>query len=83
MLDDESLERLSTQIAEKLRREPGRAQKRLLSVEEAAIYIGRSVGAVEQFIKRGTVPVTQIDGKRQLDLLALDRIIKDSTYYAA
>ena len=55
--------------------------KRLFTVAEAAIYIGRSAKAVEHLIARGTIQVTKLDGKRQIDRAALDKLIADSTYY--
>jgi excisionase family DNA binding protein len=57
------------------------ASKRLFTLEEAAEYIGRSPKAVERLIQRGTIPVTKIDGKRQVDRAALDKIISDRTFF--
>ena len=84
MFDQHFLEELSSEIASKVNQGllTATQPKRLMTLSEAAVYIGRSVGAVEQMIKRGTLPVTKIDGKRQIDRLALDKIIKDSTYFA-
>jgi excisionase family DNA binding protein len=60
---------------------PVPAVKRLFTLAEAAEYIGRSPKAIEHLIQRGTIPVTKIDGKRQVDKAALDKIISDHTYF--
>jgi integrase len=41
--------------------------QRLMSLPDTATYLGRSVGAIEQLVKRGVIPVTKIDGKLQVD----------------
>ena len=56
-------------------------QQRLFTVEQAAIYLGRSETAVRQLIQKGTLPVTKIDGKVQIDRAALDKLIADCTFY--
>jgi excisionase family DNA binding protein len=60
---------------------PSTQNKRLFTMTEAAEYIGRSPKAVERLIQRGAIPVTKIDGKRQVDRAALDKIISDRTYF--
>ena len=59
----------------------GRETKRLFTIQEAAEYLGRTPKAVENLIQRGAVPVTKIEGKRQLDRAALDKLISDRTYF--
>lgn len=51
---------------------------RLLSVEQAAIYLGRTPGALRQMIFKGTLPVVRIGGRVQLDIRDLDRLIENS-----
>jgi hypothetical protein len=85
MFDENFVQALSTEIAQQVKKELRRETglKRLMTLPETATYLGRSVGAIEQLIKRGTLPVTKIDGKRQIDRLVLDRIIDDNTHWAA
>jgi hypothetical protein len=55
--------------------------KRLFTIAEAGIYLGRTQKAMEHLIVRGTIQVTKLDGKRQLDRSVLDKLISDRTYY--
>jgi excisionase family DNA binding protein len=55
--------------------------KRLMTIKETAEYIGRSQNAVRSLIVEGTLPVTRLDGKRQIDVAALDSLIRDSTRF--
>ena len=57
------------------------APKRLFTITEAGIYLGRTPKAVEHLIDRGAIKVTRLDGKRQIDHSALDKIIDDHTYF--
>ena len=59
----------------------GAITQRLFSVAEAGVYLGRSPKAIEHMIARGTLQVTKLDGKRQIDRSALDKLIADRTYY--
>ena len=56
-------------------------QQRLFTLEQASQYIGRTVKSVEHLIARGTLPVTKLDGKRQIDRVALDKLIAERSYY--
>jgi excisionase family DNA binding protein len=62
---------------------PAPVAKRLLTIAQAAEYLGRSPKAVEHLVARGVLPVTKLDGKRQIDRIALDKLISESTYFAA
>ncbi len=82
VLIDSIAERLAAQVLAHLGDPATQATKpRLLSLPDAAIYLGRSLGAVEQLVKRGVIPVTRLDGKRQVDRIALDKLISDSTHF--
>lgn len=37
--------------------------------------------SVEHMIARGVIQVTKLDGKIQIDRIALDKLIVDRTYY--
>ena len=52
-----------------------------MTVAQVAEYIGRSPKAVEHLIARGTIPVTKLDGERQIDRKALERLIDAHTYF--
>jgi len=71
---------IAAKVLERLAQTPT-VQPRLLDVEQAARYLSRSEEAVKQLISRGRIPVTMIDGKRQVDRLALDKLIQDKTFY--
>jgi excisionase family DNA binding protein len=81
MFEKQFVEELANAIAERISRSPSAGTKRLLTLPEAAEYIGRSQKAVERLIQRGAIPVTKIDGKRQVDRAALDKIIADRTFF--
>lgn len=81
-LFNEFADAIAERLAERLTRFAGlRPSRRLFTMAEAAEYIGRSPKAVERLIQRGAIPVTKIDGKRQVDREALDKIIVDRTYF--
>lgn len=76
------------QVAEHLRplieagaRPVARVQQRLLDIGQAATYLGRTPQAIRLLIHKGKLPVTKIDGKVQVDLPALDRLIEDCTFF--
>lgn len=55
-------------------------QPRLLDVDGAAVYLGRTPAAIRKMIERGTLPATKLDGKIQLDRVVLDNLIEQSTF---
>ncbi|HUE02201.1 MAG TPA: helix-turn-helix domain-containing protein, partial [Bryobacteraceae bacterium] len=73
------VEAIAKRVADKLSRDGG--AKRLFDIRDAAVYVGRTPKAVEHLIARGVIPVCKIDGKRQVDRAALDKLIDDRTYY--
>jgi excisionase family DNA binding protein len=72
---------VAQQVISQLSAQGGVPQKRLFTIAEAAQYLGRTAKAVEHLIARGTIQVTKLDGKRQIDRSALDKIIDDHTYF--
>jgi excisionase family DNA binding protein len=55
---------------------PGPSFKRLYSIKEAAVYLGRSVWAVRELVYSGKIPIVR-DGKRVfIDLKDLDKYIE-------
>ncbi len=57
---------------------PHRLQKRLYSVEDAAIYLGRTVHAVRSLCYSGRLRVVKIDGRVFLDVNDMDMLIENS-----
>jgi excisionase family DNA binding protein len=82
MFDQKFIEDFAAAVASRMPA-PAPIAKRLLTVVQAAEYLGRSPKAVEHLISRGVLPVTRLDGKRQIDRIALDKLISESTYFAA
>lgn len=61
---------------ERQQREPIR--KRLFTVREASVYIGRSVNALRELIWAGKLPIVRPDRKIFLDIQDLDKWIEQS-----
>lgn len=87
MFSQEFIDALTTEVVRQLTSKLGTVwgspRKRLFDVREAAEYVGRTPKAIEHLIARGTIPVTKIDGKVQIDRVALDKLIDDHTYFEA
>ena len=82
---DTLLDAFSDLIAAKLSRrlsesgrEGGKMRKRLLTVEEAAVYLGRSKEAVQHMVASGKLPTVKSDRRVFLDLRDLDAWIEGS-----
>jgi excisionase family DNA binding protein len=82
---NEVLDRLLDVLAEKLvaKQEErqcrnGAPARRLLSVEEAAAYLGRSPAAIRHMIESGKLPAVRIDRRVAVDIRDLDRLIEAS-----
>lgn len=78
---DHFIDQLADAIAARIIVPTTPAAPRLLGLAAAAEYIGRSRKAVEHLIARGIIPVTKLDGKIQVDRIALDKLIADRTYF--
>jgi hypothetical protein len=48
---------------------------RLLTVEQAGVYVGRTPNAVRILLSRGAFPAVKADGRTMLDVQDLDRWI--------
>jgi excisionase family DNA binding protein len=80
-LDLESiLDALADRVAAKLGNQMlgGTIKPRLLSVEQASVYLGRSKEAVEHMIAAGKLPVVRADRRVFLDVKDLDRFIDEN-----
>jgi hypothetical protein len=69
-------DQLADKIVGKLNRRP---PPRLMDIEQTASYMGRSVPAIRTLVGRGVLPVAKIDGKIQIDRVALDKMIEEKT----
>ena len=83
MFNKEFIEELADEVVERLSACVETKAKRLFTVPEAAEYLGRTPKAVDHLIDRGVIPVTKLDGKRQVDRAALDKLIEERTYFEA
>ena len=56
---------------------PPRLEKRLYSLKEAAVYLGRGVHGIRDLVWRGQLPVVKAEGGRKLflDIRDLDSFI--------
>lgn len=52
--------------------------QRLLNIEEAAVYLGRTPSGLRIMTHRGHIPVVRLDGRVQLDREDLDKLINSS-----
>ncbi len=80
---DALLDDLANRVAAKLRDQLAdhrgiKIMPRLLTVEEAAIYLGRTKEAVQHLIAAGKLPAVRSDRRRFLDVRDLDRWIDSS-----
>ncbi len=74
------LRELAQLIAHKLEEQCGgskRIEQRLLTVKQAAQYLGRSEASVQHLIAKGTLRTFRADRRVQLDVQDLDRWIAD------
>ena len=78
------LDALAERVATKVRAELGAGgvsatvAPRLLRVEQAASYLGRSKEAVEHMVASAKIPTVRIDRRVFIDVRDLDRLIDDS-----
>ncbi len=74
---DRLLDLLAQRLAIKLCREPSRLYPRLLTVEQAAVYLGRTREAVQGLASSGKLPIVRADRQVFLDRHDLDQWIAD------
>jgi len=56
----------------------GAVAPRLLNVDQAATYLGRTKEAVQHMIAAGKLPTVRLDRRMQIDVRDLDRWIEDN-----
>ena len=75
---DRLLEMLAEKLATKLLKEPGRLYPRLMTVEQAANYLGRTLEATQHLASSGKIPTVRSDRRVFLDRIDLDKWIEDN-----
>jgi excisionase family DNA binding protein len=53
-----------------------RLNKRLYNLNEASVYLGRSVGALRELIWKGELPCIKVGRRVHLDILDMDIFIE-------
>ena len=81
---DVLIDALAERVAEKLRGDIGNGasitvvKARLLTVEQAATYLGRTKEAVQHMVASGKLPTVRSDRRVFVDVVDLDRWIEDN-----
>jgi excisionase family DNA binding protein len=78
---DALLDSLADKVAQRLREDSAggltAVRPRLLTVDQAAVYIGRSKDAVQHMVSSGKVPTIRADRRVFIDVEDLDRWIRE------
>jgi excisionase family DNA binding protein len=72
------VELLAEKLATKLSQEPSRLLPRLMTVDQAAVFLGRTREAVQHLVCEGKVPTVRADRRVFLDRTDLDKWIDDN-----
>ena len=75
---DRLLEALAEKLASKLSQDPSHLYPRLLTVDQAAVYLGRTREAIQHLVASGKVPTVRADRRVFLDRSDLDKWIDDN-----
>ena len=72
------LDVLAEKLARKLSEEPSRLfPSRLMTVDQAAVYIGQTSEAVQDLVSSGKIPTMRTDCRAFIDRLDLDSFIEE------
>lgn len=74
---DRLLEILAEKLANKLSHDHNQLSPRLLTIEQAAVYLGRTREAVQHLVTLGKLPNVRTDRRVFIDRLDLDKWIED------
>ena len=74
---DRLLELVAEKVANRLSQEPGRLYPRLLTIDQAALYVGRTREATQHLAASGKIPTVRTDRRVFIDRLDLDRWIEE------
>lgn len=75
---DRLLEILAEKLARRLSQDSPRLQPRLLTIEQAAIYLGRTPEATQHLASSGKIPTVRSDRRVFVDRHDLDEWINDN-----
>jgi len=77
---DSFVEAIVSGVVERLRVDGLQAPKpgRLMGIDSAAEYLGRTPKAVRKLIEDGKIPVVRFDARVQIDRQDLDRVIEQA-----
>lgn len=83
-MDADELAKLVNLLVAELKKEKllTAALPRLMTLEETAVYLGRSLRAVTHLVAKGKIPPTKFDSKIMIDRVVLDKLITESTGWA-
>ena len=77
-LIDALAERVAMKVAERAQQGAAPVKPRLLTVDQAAVYIGRTKEAVQHMISGSKLPSVRSDRRVFVDVLDLDAWIEDN-----
>jgi excisionase family DNA binding protein len=72
------VDKLAERLAALLSQNPGQLRPRLMTIEQAAIYLGRTEEAIQHLVSVGKVPTVRADRRVFLDRVDLDKWIDDN-----
>jgi len=75
---DRVLEMLAEKVAKRLSQDTVQLQPRLLTIEQAATYLGRTPEATQHLASAGKIPTVRADRRVFIDRLDLDEWIRDN-----
>lgn len=75
---DHLADRIANRVSDRLSDSPAHPSVRLLTVDQAAEYLGRTKTAVQHMIAQRKIPVVKSDRRCFVDVRDLDRWIEDN-----
>jgi excisionase family DNA binding protein len=75
---DRLLEILAEKLATRLTQESSRLLPRLLTIDQAAVYLGRTREATQHLASSGKIPTVRADRRVFIDRLDLDKWIDEN-----
>lgn len=69
---------IADRVADRMRDQNSTSQRRLLTVRQAAEYIGRTEPAVRHLVAEGKIRAHKVDRRISIDVRELDRWVDDN-----
>jgi hypothetical protein len=79
MFDQTFIDQIAKAIVAKLPKTSGNRWPELMSIEDAAEYMGRPEGGIRHLIEAKILPVCKIDRRTQIRRVDMDRVIERHT----